>query len=73
MITATEERNGQSTSTERRFDVKVEPSETKGREILKVDVECEFESTQEFNDWVRACVDRMIVELAMRERILREG
>ena len=69
MTTATNERNGQSTNTERRFYVKVEPSENAGREILKIDAECEFESSHEVNAWVRACVDKLVVELALRERI----
>ena len=72
MTTATKDRNGQSTATGRRFAVTVEPSDTAGREILKIDVECEFETIDDFSDWLRACADKTVFELAVRERVKSE-
>ena len=72
MTTASKERNGQSTATDRRFAVVVEPSDTAGREILKIDVECEFETIDDFSGWLKACADKTIFELALRERMMSE-
>lgn len=72
MITATGERNGQHTGVEKRFHVNVEPSEDSDREVLTIDVQCEIESLQQVNAWLRACVDKTTFELALRERMMNE-
>ena len=69
MVTADQERDIQNTETVRHFRVKVEPSDTIGREVLTIDAQCSFSSPHEVNAWVRACVDKLIVELATREQI----
>ena len=72
MTTATKNRNGQLTETERRFAVVVEPSDIAGREVLKIDVKCEFETIDDFSSWLKACADKTIFDLAIRERIISE-